>query len=75
MNKESLPSAVDDCADVTSKYEKKMLQVVNLSPDESVIEKLTEMHPMRQVVWASIIQISVLGFMGVCMFLISKVAI
>lgn len=52
------------------KYKKKMLQVVNLSPSESVIEKLTEMHPMRQVFWASIIQICVLGFMGLCMFLI-----
>lgn len=27
------------------------------------IEKLTEVHPMRQVAWASVIQISVFGFM------------
>jgi hypothetical protein len=34
------------------------------------IEKITDIHPMRQVFWASIIQVSVLGFMGLAMFLI-----
>mgnify|MGYP000436045600 CR=1 FL=1 len=43
--------------------EKKILQVVNLSPSESWVEKLTEVHPMRQVFWASIIQVCVFGFM------------
>lgn len=43
--------------------EQKILQVVNLSPSESWIEKLTEVHPMKQVAWASIIQVSVFGFM------------
>lgn len=43
--------------------EKKILQVVNLSPSESWIEKLTEVHPMKQVAWASVIQVSVFGFM------------
>lgn len=42
---------------------KKVLQIVNLSPSESWIEKLTEVHPMRQIFWASIIQVSVFGFM------------
>jgi hypothetical protein len=43
--------------------QEKLLQVVNLSPSESWVEKLTEVHPMKQIAWASIIQISVFGFM------------
>ena len=43
--------------------EEKALQIVNLSPSESAIEKLIEMHPMRQVAWASVIQVCVFGFM------------
>ena len=38
---------------------KKVLQAVNLSPSESWIEKLTQIHPMRQITYASIIQASV----------------
>tara|TARA_Y100001937_G_scaffold16831_1_gene23191 strand:+ start:175 stop:351 length:177 start_codon:yes stop_codon:yes gene_type:complete len=54
--------------------EEKLLQAVNLSPDESVIEKLVEMHPMRQVFWASIIQMTMLGLMGLAMFTIGLFA-
>tara|TARA_B100000902_G_scaffold166067_1_gene160947 strand:- start:1234 stop:1407 length:174 start_codon:yes stop_codon:yes gene_type:complete len=43
--------------------EEKVLQIVNLAPSDSIIERLVDMHPMRQVAWASIIQISVFGFM------------
>lgn len=44
---------------------KKVLQAVNLSPSESIVEKLTEIHPMKQVFWASIIQVSVFfGMLG-----------
>tara|TARA_R110001592_G_scaffold299835_1_gene570896 strand:- start:250 stop:438 length:189 start_codon:yes stop_codon:yes gene_type:complete len=43
--------------------EEKVLQVVNLAPSEDLIEKLTEIHPMKQIFWASVIQISVFGFM------------
>lgn len=43
--------------------ERKILQAVNLSPNESVVEKLTEIHPMKQVFWASVIQVCVFGFM------------
>ena len=43
--------------------EKKILQVVNLSPSEFWVEKLPEVHPMRQVFWASIIQVCVFGLM------------
>lgn len=50
--------------------EKKILQVVNLAPSESMIEKLVEIHPMRQVFWASVIQVCVFGFMMLSFFLI-----
>jgi len=43
--------------------EQKVLQVVNLSPSEAWVEKLTSIHPMRQVAVASVIQICVFGFM------------
>ena len=52
---------------------KKILQVVNLSPDESRIERLTEMHPMRQVAYASVIQILVFGFMLLSFWMINLV--
>ena len=42
--------------------DKKLLQVVNLAPSESWIEKLTEVHPMKQITYASIIQVCVFGF-------------
>jgi len=44
---------------------KKVLQAVNLSPpvDESFFDKLENVHPMRQIVWAAIIQVAVFGFM------------
>ena len=41
----------------------KVLQIVNLAPSESVVEKLADMHPMRQIVWATVIQVAVFGFM------------
>lgn len=37
------------------------------------IEKITEVHPMRQVFWASVIQIVVLCFMLGSMVIINKV--
>lgn len=48
---------------MTKSTEEKILQVVNLSPDESIVEKLTDIHPMKQVAYASIIQVCVFGFM------------
>jgi hypothetical protein len=51
----------------------KILQVVNLSPSESWIEKLTDIHPMSQVFWASIIQVCVFGFMLLAFWLINGV--
>ena len=46
---------------------KKVLQVVNLSPSESWIERLVHIHPMRQIAYASIIQLVVFGGMFGCM--------
>ena len=43
--------------------EEKVLQAVNLAPSEDIVERLTEIHPMKQIFWASIIQVSVFGFM------------
>jgi hypothetical protein len=51
----------------------KILQVVNLSPNESLVEKLTEVHPMRQVFWATVIQVAVFGFMLLSFWLINGV--
>jgi hypothetical protein len=51
--------------------QEKILQVVNLSPSESWVEKLVEVHPMRQIFWASIIQLVVFGFMLVSFKVIS----
>jgi len=51
--------------------EEKLLQIVNLSPSENWIERLTEVHPMKQIAWASIIQLCVFGFMLLSFLLIS----
>ena len=53
--------------------EKKVLQVVNLSPSEDIIEKLTEVHPMKQIFWAAIIQVAVFGFMLLSFWIINGV--
>ena len=46
-----------------SKVEKKILQVANMSPSESWIEKLHDVHPMKQVAVASVIQVTMFGLM------------
>tara|TARA_R110001606_G_scaffold394267_1_gene565006 strand:+ start:859 stop:1065 length:207 start_codon:yes stop_codon:yes gene_type:complete len=43
--------------------EKKLLQIVNLSPSEEWMERIVEIHPMRQIFWATIVQVLVFGFM------------
>ena len=50
--------------------EKKGLPAANLAPSEAWIEKVTEVHPMRQIFIMSIVQIVVLAFMGVSMLAI-----
>ena len=53
--------------------EEKLLQAANLAPSEEWIEKITEVHPTRQVFIMSIVQIVVLAFMGISMFAIGLV--
>ncbi len=53
--------------------EEKLLQVVNLSPSETWVERLVEVHPMRQIFWASIIQLCVFGFMLLSFGVINEV--
>ena len=50
--------------------EEKLLQVANLSPDESWIEKIEEVHLMKQVAIMSIVQVGVFGFMLLSFWLI-----
>ena len=51
----------------------KALQIVNLSPSESWVEKLVHVHPMRQIFWASVIQVCVFGFMLLSFWAINEV--
>jgi hypothetical protein len=53
--------------DAAIAMQKKALQIVNLAPSESILEKLTEMHPMKQITYASAIQVTVLFGMFGCM--------
>ena len=55
------------------KIDKKILQVVNLSPSKDWIEKVIYVHPMKQITIASIVQVSVLGFMALSMVAISYI--
>jgi|TARA_X000000950_G_scaffold264080_1_gene336956 hypothetical protein len=47
----------------SEKIDKKILQVVNLSPSESWVEKIEYVHPMKQITIASIVQITMFGLM------------
>ena len=53
--------------------ELKLLQVANLSPSESMIEKIVDVHPMKQVAIMSVVQVGVFGLMFFCFFLIDLV--
>lgn len=53
--------------------EKKILQAANLAPSEDWIEKVVEVHPMRQIFIMSIVQVVVLAFMGLSMLAIGVV--
>ena len=48
---------------MTKGIEKKVLQVVNLSPSEEWMEKIVDVHPMKQIFFASILQAVVFGLM------------
>ena len=51
--------------------QKKILQVVNLSPDASVLERIEEVHPMKQIAVMSVVQVLVFGFMLFSFWLIN----
>ena len=51
--------------------EKKVLQIVNLSPDVSVLDKIEEVHPMKQIAVMSVVQVLVFGFMLLAFWLIN----
>ena len=46
--------------------EEKLLQVANLSPDEAWIEKIVDVHPMKQVAIMTVVQVVMFfGMLGV----------
>jgi len=51
--------------------EKKVLQIVNLSPDVSVLDMIEEVHPMKQIAVMSVVQVLVFGFMLLSFWLIN----
>ena len=53
--------------------EEKLLQVANLSPDEAWVEKIVDVHPMKQVAIMSVVQVGMFGFMLLSFFLIDLV--
>ena len=53
--------------------EEKLLQVANLSPSEDWIEKIVEVHPMKQVAIMSLVQVGMFGFMLLSFFVIDLV--
>lgn len=53
--------------------EKKILQAANLSPSEDMIERIVEVHPMKQVAIMSVVQVLVFGFMILLFWLIQSV--
>lgn len=52
--------------------ERKALQIVNLSPSESIVEKIVEVHPMKQVAVMSVVQVLVFGFMILSFWIINQ---
>ena len=46
--------------------EEKLLQVANLSPDEAWVEKIVDVHPMKQVAIMTVVQVVMFfGMLGV----------
>jgi hypothetical protein len=55
------------------KTDKKILQIINLSPSESWVERIVDVHPMKQIAIASVIQAVVFGFMLGAFWINSKI--
>ena len=51
--------------------EKKILQATNLSPSEDWIERIVEVHPMKQITIMSGVQVGVFMFMLLSFYIIS----
>ncbi len=51
--------------------EQKILQAANLAPSEDMLEKIVEVHPMKQVAIMSVVQVLVFGFMLLCFWIIN----
>ena len=51
--------------------EQKILQAANLAPSEAMIERIVEVHPMKQVAIMSVVQVIVLGCMLLGFYLIN----
>ena len=58
---------------ISKETQDKARQIINLAPSEDMLEQIVEVHPMRQVAIMSVIQIVVLAFMGVSMYMIQLV--
>jgi len=43
--------------------EEKLLQVANLSPDIDLLDRIEQVHPMKQITIMAIVQVVVFGFM------------
>jgi len=43
--------------------EEKLLQVANLSPDVDWLERVEQVHPMKQITIMAVVQVVVFGFM------------
>ena len=52
----------------------KVIQAINLSPplNENFFDKLEKMHPMRQIVYASVLQVVVFGSMMLAFYLLHR---
>lgn len=43
--------------------EEKLLQVANLSPDIDLLDRIEQVHPMKQITIMAVVQVVVFGFM------------
>ena len=43
--------------------EEKLLQVANLSPDIDLLDRIEQVHPMKQITSMAVVQVVVFGFM------------
>jgi hypothetical protein len=55
------------------KINKKVLQAINLAPSETWVEKIVDIHPMKQITIASIVQATVFGLMLGTFWITSKI--